>query len=213
MAVDALIIPETVSVGFKGGPTFSTDKVVAVSQITRRLPNQVVAVHKYTWNYQNADNGTVDPALEKALIDWLRHLFYDRRGDFKAFLMKDWADFKLVAEQIGLGDGSTAAFQITKTYTVGFNPYVRIIRHIKAGTLVVKVNGVTQTLTTAYTVSATGLITFTGGHIPALDAVITVDGEFYVVVNLEGDVFNTSLPEQNPDIVNLDLQAIEDPFQ
>lgn len=205
MAVDNLIIPETVSVGFKGGPTFSTDKVRSVSQQTRRFPNQEIAVHKYSWNYQNADN---EPTV--ALIDWLRGLFFDRRGDLKTFLMKDWADYKLVAEQIGLGDGTTATFQVTKTYTAGFNPYVRIIRHLKAGTLVVKVDGVTQTITTAYTVNSTGLITFTGGHIPALDAVITVNGEFYVPVNLEGDAFSTSLPEQNEYIVNLDLQAIED---
>jgi uncharacterized protein (TIGR02217 family) len=208
--VDNLIMPEKVSVGFKGGPTFSTDKVVAVSQQTRRFQNQEVAIHKYSWNYQNADNGTVDPALEKALIDWLRHMFFDRRGDLKALLMKDWADFELIAEPFFIGDGATTTAQVTKTYTVGFNPYVRIIRHLKAGA-VFKLDDVPLVLGVDYTISSTALVTYATP--PADGAVGTVDGEFYVVVNLEGDAFSTSFPEQNIDIVNLDLQAIEDPFQ
>jgi hypothetical protein len=39
---------------------------------------------------------------------------------------------------------------VTKTYSVGFNPYVRVIRHLKAGALF-KVDGVTQVLGVDYT--------------------------------------------------------------
>lgn len=201
--VDNLIMPEKVSVGFKGGPTFSTEKVKSVAQQTRRFQNQGIAVHKYSWNLQNADN---EPTV--ALIDWLRGLFFDRRGDLKTFLMKDWADYKLVAEQIGIGDGATATFQITKTYTAGFNPYVRIIRHLKAGTLQVFRDGVPQTTSGDWTVDANGLITFPG--ILPVGQVVSVNGEFYVPVNFEGDAFNASLPEQTEYIVNVDLQATED---
>lgn len=204
MAVDLLIMPETVSVGFKGGPTFSTDKVKSVSQQTRRLMNQPIAVHTYTWNLQNADN-----EASSAIIDQLRAFWFDRRGDFKTFLMKDWADFKLVAEQMGLGDGSNKLFQITKTYTAGVNPYVRVIRYVKLGTLTVFVGGVPQTLSGDYDISPTGLLTFHTA--PALDAVVSVNCQFYVPVNFEGDAFMATLPEQSTDIVSVEgLQAIED---
>ncbi|RWB66581.1 DUF2460 domain-containing protein [Mesorhizobium sp.] len=200
MAVDNLVMPETVSQGFKGGPTFSTAKSTQVNMQTRRLPNVSIARHVYTFMMQDA------PA---DLVKQLRAFFYDRRGDYKVFLMKDWSNFQLVDEQIALGDGSTVAFQIVKTETAGVNPYVRVIRHIKAGTMVVKVDGVTKTLTTDYTVSSTGLITFTSA--PALDAVITVTADFYVPVAFEGDVFEASVPYQSLDIMNVDgLQVKED---
>jgi uncharacterized protein (TIGR02217 family) len=197
--VDNLVMPETLSVGFKGGPTFSTDKVVAVNMQERRLQNLSIARHVYSFMLDNAAASTVTT---------LRAFWFDRRGDFKAFLFKDWADYQLTAEQIAIGDGSTVAFQATKTYSAGSNPYVRIIRYIKSGTLVVKVNGVTKTLTVDYTVNSTGLITFVSA--PANASLITIDGEFYVPVRFEGDAFSTILPNQGLAAISVDgLQAIE----
>lgn len=202
MAVDNLIMPETVSVGFKGGPAFSTDKVVAVNMQERRLQNLSIARHTYTWNLTNADaNG------DTSIIPQLRAFFYDRRGDFKTFLMKDWTDYQLVAEPIFIGDGVANSCQITKTYTAGFNPYVRVIRHLKAGTLQVFRDGVPQTTSGDWTVDANGLITFPG--ILPIGQVVTVNGEFYVPVRFDGDVFSASLPEQTTFIMNVDLKAIE----
>lgn len=199
--VDNVILSEYVSVGFKGGPRFSTDKVTAVNNQERRLQNQSIARHTYAWSQRNADS---------AIVETLRAFWFDRRGDFKAWLLKDWTDFEIVDGAIGIGDGVTAAYQAAKTYTAGSNPYVRIIRHIKSGTLVVKVDGVTQTLTTHYTVSATGLITFTGGNIPALDAIISISCEFYVPVRFEGDAFTASIPQSLPDVLDVDdIQAVE----
>lgn len=197
--VDNVILSESISVGFKGGPTFSTDKVVSVNMQERRLQNLSIARHVYSWGMQNA------PA---ALVTTLRAFFFDRRGDFKAFLMKDWADFQLAAEQIGIGDGVVVAFQIVKAYTAGNNPYARIIRHIKSGTLVVAVDGVTKTLTTDYTVNSTGLITFVSA--PATDAIVTVTADFFVPVRFEGDAFVSVLSNQLLEAIDVEgLQAIE----
>jgi uncharacterized protein (TIGR02217 family) len=204
MAVDALIMPEKVSVGFKGGPTFSTDKVVAVSMQERRFQNQSIARHMYTWSLQNADN-----TESAAIIDTLRAFWFDRRGDFKAFLMKDWADFSATDEQIAIADTGTVSVQLTKTYSAGINPYVRIIRHIKSGTLVLKVDGVTQVSGVDFNVNSTGLVTFVSGHEPALDSVITASFEFYVPVRFDGDAFSATLPEQSIFIASVDLKAIE----
>lgn len=200
--VDNVILAEDVALGFKGGPRFSTDKVTSVNMQERRLQNLSIARHYYAWSQRNAPD---------TLIATLRGFWFDRRGDFKAWLLKDWTDFQIVDGPIGIGDGVIAAFQAAKVYTAGNNPYLRIIRHIKAGSLVVKVDGVTQTLTTHYTVGATGLITFTGGNIPALDAVITISCDFYVPVRFEGDAFTPSIPNSRIDLLDVDdLQAIED---
>ncbi len=197
--VDNVIMPETLSVGFKGGPTFSTDKVVSVNMQERRLQNLSIARHLYSFQLDNAP---------VSMITALRAFWFDRRGDFKAFMFKDWADFQLTAEQIGLGDGSNKLFQITKTYTAGVNPYVRIIRYVKLGTITVFVGGVPQTLSGDYDISPTGLLTFHTA--PALDAVVSINCEFYVPVRFEGDAFTASLPNQLLDAVSVDgLQAVE----
>lgn len=202
MAVDNVVMPEKVSVGFKGGPTFSTDKVVAVNMQERRLQNLSIARHTYTWNLTNAD-----AFGDTSLMAELRAFWYGRRGDFKAFLMKDWTDYQLVGEQIGIGDGVTVAFQAIKTYPDEINPYVRVIRHLKAGTAVLKLDGVTQVQGVDYTVNSTALFTFSAA--PAVGKIPTLDGEFYVPVRFDGDAFDASLPEQTTYVMNVDLKAVE----
>lgn len=195
--VDKPILNESVAFGFKGGPRFSTDKVVAVNQKERRFQNVSKVRHYYSWSQRNRD---------ASLIAALRAFWYGVRGDFYSWLLKDWTDFQLVDEEIGVGDGSDLTFQITKTY----GDYVRVIRYLKSGTLVVKVDGIVKTLTTHYTVSDTGLITFTMGNAPPDGDSVTVDGEFYVLVRFDGDAFEPSIPGGLADILDIDtLQAIE----
>jgi uncharacterized protein (TIGR02217 family) len=149
--VDNLIMDERMALGFKGGPTFSTDKLVMVNGQERRLQNRSVAVHTYQWSFKNTG---------LALEAQLKAFWFDRRGDFKVWLLKDWSDFSGTLEPIGLGTGALTTFQVIKTYTAGVNPYQRTIQYLKTGTLAVYVNGVLKTLTTHYTVNSTGLITF-----------------------------------------------------
>jgi uncharacterized protein (TIGR02217 family) len=111
--VDNVIMPEAVSVGFKGGPRFYTDKVRSGEPAETPLPNTTIAEHVYTWSHEDA------PA---EMVIALRSFFYDRRGDLKPFLMKDWADFRLVGEEIGLGDGEVPPSRSRKTYTAGSTP-------------------------------------------------------------------------------------------
>jgi hypothetical protein len=48
--VDNLIMPDDISIGFKGGPRFYTDKSVASNRQKRRMPNTTIAEHAYTWS-------------------------------------------------------------------------------------------------------------------------------------------------------------------
>ena len=47
----------------------------------RRLQNRSVAIHTYQWSYKNTSL-----QIEAAL----KAFWFDRRGDFKTWLLKDW---------------------------------------------------------------------------------------------------------------------------
>jgi uncharacterized protein (TIGR02217 family) len=126
-------------------------------------------------------------------------------GSEHSFPMRDKFDFRsgrpddpvtsldatLLTTAGGPADGVTATFQAQKQYrfTLTDNTVIavnRTIKVIKTGSLLVAVNGVLQTETTNYTVNYdTGVITFTGGSIPAGGspaATVTAGFEFYVPV-------------------------------
>jgi uncharacterized protein (TIGR02217 family) len=196
MAVDNVIMDERMALGFKGGPSFSTDKLIMVNGQERRLQNRSVAIHNYVWSFKNTG---------LALEAQLKAFWFDRRGDFKAWLLKDWSDYSATLEPIGVGTGALTTFQLVKTYTAGINPYQRTIRHIKTGTLSVFVDGIAA----GHTVSSTGLVTMAAA--PANGGVVTATYEFYVPVRFEGDRF-TSIVDFQPqmDIISVeDLTAIE----
>ena len=87
-----------------------------------------------------------------------------------------------------------AAFQLVKTYGSSFAPWTRAISKPVAGTVLVAVAGAPQALSTAYTLdTATGLITFLSGHIPAAGAAITAGYEFDVPVRFDTDKLDISI--------------------
>jgi len=196
--VDNVIMDERMALGFKGGPTFSTDKLAMVNGQERRLQNRSVAIHAYVWSFTNTTL-----ALEASL----KAFWFDRRGDFKAWLLKDWSDYSGTLQVIGAGTGALTTFQIIKTYSAGSNPYQRTIRHIKAGTLSVYVDG--ALVPSGYTVSDTGLITFSAA--PGSGDIVTASYNFYVPVRFEGDHFTSIVDYQSQmDIISVeDLSAIE----
>ena len=129
-------------------------------------------------------------------------LFRAHFGNLYPFPFKDWGDYQLTNEQIAIGDGSDTTFQIIKTYdpsqvllsTPGSLTYVREIYLPRSG-LVVKVNGVTQTLTTHYTIGSTGIITFVSP--PTTGHAITVTGEFDVPVRFNTPKLDLTINENN----------------
>jgi uncharacterized protein (TIGR02217 family) len=126
--------------------------------------------------------------------------FEERRGRLYAFRWKDFADFKSCAatasvaatdQNIGTGDGVTAAFQLVKKYGTGTRNYLRVINAPVAGSVRVAVNG---TVTTQFTVNVlTGVVTFNIGSIPSVNAVITAGFEFDVPVRFDADAITINL--------------------
>jgi uncharacterized protein (TIGR02217 family) len=129
--------------------------------------------------------------------------FEERRGRLHGFRWRDPTDWKSCAPEgtptaldqpIGTGDGTSAAFQLTKTYGTAFNPWTRDITKPVAGTVLVAVAGALQEPGTAFIVDAsTGLVAFQPGHVPAADAAITAGFEFDVPVRFDADKLEINL--------------------
>ena len=174
--------PDDISYGSAGGPAFKTWVYEGHSGKEQR---------NIGWATSKARYDVSHAIKNKSDMDTLRSWFYAMNGRAFGFRFKDWGDYELVDEQIGVGDGVTTVFPITKTYTIGANSYVRRIFKPIAPGLVVKVNGVTKTLTTDYTLDATtGKITFTSPVTSSL--AVTVTCEFDVPVRFDTDQFNAS---------------------
>ena len=104
--------------------------------------------------------------------------FNARQGSFDSFLFNDPDDNSVVAQAFGVGDGTTRAFQLNRTFG-GWNEPVTAVNVISQ----VTVNG---TPTTAYTLNAfTGVLTFTTA--PAASAVLAWTGTYYWRVRFMDD--------------------------
>ena len=129
--------------------------------------------------------------------------FEERRGRLHGFRWRDPTDWKscppegtptALDQVIGTGDGTTAAFQLVKTYGSAFNPWTRDITKPVAGSVLIAVAGMRRRPSPPTRVdTATGLIAFQPGHVPAADAAITAGFEFDVPVRFDTDKLEINL--------------------
>ena len=159
-------------------------------------PRSQTTIHQLSGGYESRNQDWPEMLCEYecqlrnrslTTIRALQAHFYGRRGPANTFPLLDPLDNELTDENIGTGDGVTAAFQIYKTYADTDRPYRRRIT-ITPQNLVVKVNAVTKVLTTDYTVTS-GIITFGGGDIPANGHAVTVSGDYFIKVRYKDDTF------------------------
>jgi len=180
-------LPPDIEEGAQGGPEFSTVIQESVSGQEQRVRVWAHCRARYDIGYSVLHSD--DPVGSyRAVVA----LFYGHAGRLRPFRFKDWGDFQAEDTNFGTGDGSDTTFQLSKTYdpslillnTPGSFTYTREI-YLLSTTPTIKVNGVTQTLTTHYTISATGLVTFVtpppNGH------AITFSGEFDIPVRFDVD--------------------------
>lgn len=180
--VDAVTLTDKWALNAKMGPVFQTTIVKLNGGYEDRNQDWSAALWRYEIELANR------PLSE--IKDFL-NVFLGRRGAARSFLLVDPVYNSLTDENIGTGDGTTAAFQARQTYSDSANPYYR--NWYSLANLVVKVAGVTKTVSTHYTES-NGLITFTGGNIPTAGQAITISCDTYVRVRFEDDYSPITLP-------------------
>lgn len=208
---DDVILPTKLALGSGTGPTTSTDVVFVGSGY--RYANS-----RWSQKLRRFNIGYNVRSLADAYA--ILRIFEAVDGPGNSFLVRDWNDWNSTEGQMGpagldqatsldqplqntadlsfLGDGTTTTFQIVKRYTVGATAaHTRTIKKPQSGTVLIAVDGVTQSEGGDYTVDyATGIVTFTvapGASISPTAVAVTWGGGFYVPAAFAGDEFLTTL--------------------
>ena len=186
--------PTAISRSSQGGPERRTDVVTLGSGFEERNARWADSRRTY-----NAGYGVKSIDDLHAVIAF----FEERRGRLTGFRWRDHADWKsgppshtpsALDQRIGTGDGTTARFQLTKTYGSTFAPWTRTITKPVAGTVLIAVDGVAQPLVTNIAIDhTTGFVTFLSGHIPLAGKAVTAGFEFDVPVRFDTDKLDISL--------------------
>jgi len=175
--------PTDISYGSQGGSGFSTTVFEATSGFEQRNINWSISRAKYDISHGIKKKDQMDVVVE---------FFMAMRGKAYAFRYKDWADYQIANQQIGVGDGTNRSFQLIKVYKdpLGLQSFTRTIKKPVNGTLTsVLVNGGPDSnFTLDYT---TGIVTFNLGHTPTAGQVISIGYiEFDVPVRFNIDELN-----------------------
>lgn len=175
-----VVFPMDISYGSSGGPAFSTTIKELASGHEQRNINWSEARANYDAKY-----GVKTLEQMQALVDF----FYARNGRAFGFRYYDHVDNAITNQSIGIGDGATREFQLFKRYEPmdGYF-YDRIIRKPIAGSVSMKVAGVTKTFSMD---ASTGIITMDVA--PLLTQEVTVvSANFHVPVRFDIDMLDVS---------------------
>ena len=148
-------------------PQFSTIIHKAASGYEYRSALMVYPLYQFGLKYDVLRDNTANNEL-KTLLGF----FNSRKGSFDSFLFTDPSDYTVTAEALGTGNGSNKIFQLVRNY----GGFVEPVNTVNSAPLIY-VNGVLKTLTTDYTISSTGLVTFVAA--PANALAVTWTGTYY----------------------------------
>ena len=178
---DPNVLPRLPAQSFKllKTPLWSSNISTSVSGVERRR-----ALWSYPiWRFQVMHEYLRDDAGSLEL-QRLVTFFNSKFGSVTAFFYLDRDDFSATGATFGTGDGTTRAFQITRTTTIGGISFSEPVRGFN-GTPTIYING---TATTAYTIGALGIITFTTA--PIAGAALSWDGSFFYLCRFDKDELN-----------------------
>ena len=134
-------------------------------------------------------------------VDALLAFFEARRGQLHAFRWKDWSDYKScppsttvtpLDQRIGVGDGVTLQFALSKLYRSGDQTYSRPIVKPVLGTVYVAIANDPKVEGVEFSVDVNaGIITFTVA--PDIGAIVSAGFEFDVPARFDADRIQTSV--------------------
>ena len=193
-AFHEVLFPLDITLKSAGGPQRRTDVVVLGSGAEERNARWANSRRRYDAGY--------GVKTFEALSDVIA-FFEERRGRLYGFRWRDRLDNSSAApdaavsatdQAIGVGDGVTAAFALSKTYGALYSPYQRPIAKPVAGSVRMAVAGAEAAEGTDFTVdTTTGVVTFLAGHIPAVGAAVTGGFLFDVPVRFDTDYLEVDL--------------------
>ena len=147
-------------------PAFSTKILTAVSGKEYRAARMSNPVYTLSLKYNFL-------LRRRQELDTLLGFFLARKGSFDSFLYEHPDDNAAADQLIGVADSVQTTFQLLRG--MGSNGFVEPVQNPKQVDAI-KVNGVTKTLGTDYTVSSTGVVVF---GVAPLTGNVTWSGSYY----------------------------------
>lgn len=148
-------------------PRFNTSIQSAVDMSEVRVSFSATPIWDFTRSYELLRDNVTNNELKQ-----LGGFFLARYGSWDNWLFLDADDGTALLEPFGTGDGVTTAFQLKRA----FGAFTESVSNVANAPSIYKA-GVLQTVTTNYTISSTGLVTFTAA--PAAAAALTWSGTYY----------------------------------
>lgn len=192
MAFHEIRFPANVSFGSVGGPERLTEIVTLANGFEERNTPWEHSRRRY-------DAGLGLRSLDD--MDALLAFFEARRGQLHAFRWKDWSDYKScppsttvtpLDQRIGVGDGVTLQFALSKLYRSGDQTYSRPIVKPVLGTVYVAIANDPKVEGVEFSVDVNaGIITFTVA--PDIGAIVSAGFEFDVPARFDADRIQTSV--------------------
>jgi uncharacterized protein (TIGR02217 family) len=188
-----ILFPLDIALRSAGGPERRTEIVSFGSGREQRNARWAHSRRRYDAGY-----GVKTLEALQAVVSF----FEERRGQLYGFRWRDRLDHASSApgaplspldQGIGIGDGATTSFALVKTYGAAHAPYQRPINKPVAGSVRVAVGGVEQNAAAFSCNSASGIVTFLPGHIPANGAAVTAGFLFDVPVRFDTDYLEVDL--------------------
>jgi uncharacterized protein (TIGR02217 family) len=190
MAFHEVQFPDNISRGARGGPQRRTQIVELASGREERNASWSASRRRYDVSY-----GVRRVDDLHAVVGF----FEARLGRLYGFRFKDWADYKSCApsegvsemdQLLGIGDGTTTSFALTKAYGTLPHVYQRRIEKPVAGTIRVALSGAEQ-FNGWSSDPVTGIVTFEVA--PDSGVTITAGYQFDVPVRFDSDLMDVTL--------------------
>lgn len=185
--------PLRLSLGASGGPGRRTDIVALSNGGETRNARWADARRRY-------DVGTGLRGLDD--LYQLTAFFEARRGQLYGFRFRDPVDHAsappgqavtAIDQQIGVGDGISVLFELTKTYADTGGATTRRIEKPAEGSVVLAVDGLALDPGDYAVDHTTGVVTIAPGAVPAPGAIVTTGYEFDIPVRFDTDRIEISL--------------------
>ena len=157
------------------------------------------------WNTNKMKFNIINGIKTKAELDEVITFFRNVRGAGYGFRFKDWTDYQVENQYIGVGNGKTKEFQLIKSYRVSDNiVYYRKITKPVISTVRVFINDIESK---DFNINlTTGLITL--NTVPEIDSIIKANFEFDVPVRFENDIMEITMNSINSGNIK-DITLIE----
>lgn len=151
-----------------------------------RMANQTYPRHQWDLTYSILRQGTVN---NNAFTEFSQIYAFinNRQGSFDSFLFTDPDDSSVTGQQIGIGDATTLAFQLVRSFGGNLEPCLapNVVANVYVnGTLVSAANYAVS----AWGALAPGVVTFGAGHAPGAGQAVTVDFTYYWPCRFVDDV-------------------------